>query len=252
MEIFLPDNFVFHIFSNSLPASIRQQIIFKQSSLISAAIDETDASVGFIPSIDLIFHKDFFVSSKFGIAFEGQLSTSYLYFKSESKKISDLILSGDVSSLEPIIAKILFKELYDTDLEIRIEQNPETIKNQNSIISGDYNFSSGLFKNGISLAEEITDFLSLPFVNFILVSKDENLLNSFQNSLLGISEEIYSSIEEDKIKLPFNIEANDFIKSNISSLIFDIEQNDIEGINHLLLLPYYHGIIKEIIDVKYV
>lgn len=252
MKIFLPDNFVFRIFSYSLPLSVRQQVIFKQSSSVSAAINETEASVGFIPSIDLIFHKDFFVSSKFAVAFEGQLSTSYLYFNSESKKISDLILSGDVSSLEPIVSKILFKELYGVEPDIRIDQYPELVKNQNSIISGDYNFSSGLFKNGISLAEEITDFLSLPFVNYVLVSKDEKLLTSFQNSLLGISEEIYSSIEEDKIKLSFNNEANDFIKSNISSLIFDIEQNDIEGITHLLLLPYYHGIIKEIIDVKYV
>ncbi|MBK6913089.1 MAG: hypothetical protein IPH11_05265 [Ignavibacteriales bacterium] len=252
MKIFLPDNFIFHLFSDSLPATIRQQVIFKPSALISASISEIDAAVGIIPTIDLIFHKDFFISSKFGVAFEGQLSTTYLYFKSESKKISDLILSGDVSSFEPIIAKILFKELYDIEIEIRIEQYPELIKNENSIISGDYNFSSGLFKKGISLAEEMSDFLALPFVNFILASKDENLLNSFQNSLLGISDEIYSSVEEDKLLLSFNDDTNEFIKSKISSIVFDFEQNEIDGINHLLLLPYYHGMVKEIVELKLV
>lgn len=252
MKIFLPDNFIFHIFSDSLPERIRQQVIFTASSLVSKAINENESSVGIIPTTDLIFHQDFFVSSKFGLAFEGQLSTNYIYFKSESKKISDLILCGDVSSLEPIVAKILFKEFYDSDIDIHLETNIEMIRNENSVITGDYNFSKGLYKKGISLAEEMSDFLSLPFVNFILASKDENLLNSFQNSLLGISDEIYSSIEEDKIKLPFNNEANDFIKSNISSVIFDFEQNDIDGINHLLQLPYYHGTIKEIIDVKFV
>lgn len=252
MKIVLPDNFIFHLFSDSLPANIRQQVIFKPASLISPVISETNETVGFIPTTDIIFHKDFLVSSKFGVAFEGQLSATYLYFKSESKKISDLILSGDVSSFEPIIAKILFKELYDIEIEIRIEQYPELIKNENSIISGDYNFSTGLFKKGISLAEEMTDFLSLPFVNFILASKNEILLNSFQNSLLGISDEIYSSVEEDKLLLSFNDDTNEFIKSKISAVVFEFDQNEIDGISHLLLLPYYHGIINEILDVKYV
>lgn len=252
MKIFLPDNFIFHLFSDSLPSSIREHVVFKPSSLVASALSESDSSVGIVPTIDLLFHKDFFISSKFGAAFEGQLSTSYMYFKSESRKISELILSGDVSSFEPIILKILFKELYDTEINIQIEQFPELIKNENSVIIGDFNFSSGFFKNGISLADEMTDLLSLPFVNFILASKDEKRLLSFQNSLLGISEEIYSSVEEDKLILPFKDEANQFIKSNISSVIFDFAQNDIDGIKHLLLLPYYHGMIKEITEVKFV
>lgn len=252
MKIFLPDNFVFHLLYEALPQKSRQQVTFFSSSLISNAIKEAESTVGFIPTTDLLFHHNLFVSSIFGAAFEGPLSTTYLYFKSESKKISELILCGDVSSLEPIAAKILFKELYDSDIIIQIETNIEMIQNENSIVCGDFNFSEGLYKQGISIAEEIIELLSLPFVNFVLASKDEKLLNSFQNSLLGISDEIYSLIEDDKFKLPFNDEASGFIKSNIASLVFDFEQNDVDGINQLLQLPYFHGITKEIIDVKFV
>jgi len=252
MKIFLPDNFIFHIINDSLPVKVSEQVIFKSPSLISKAIHETESSVGIIPTFDLLTHKDFFISSKFGVAFEGQLSTTYLYFKSESKKVSEIILSGEISSLEPIIAKILFKELYNSEIALSIEPDIKSLHNQNSMICGDFNFSSGKFMTGISLAEEVTELIALPFVNYLLASKDENLLNSFQNSLIGISDEIYSSVEEDSANLHFTPEVNEFIKSNISSAVFEFEQNDIDGINHLLLLPFYHGMIKEIVELNLV
>ena len=44
----------------------------------------------------------------------------------------------------------------------------------------------------------------------------------------------------------------DFLSANIQHLVFDFEEQDREGINLLLQMPYYHGMIKEIIDVKFV
>jgi hypothetical protein len=44
----------------------------------------------------------------------------------------------------------------------------------------------------------------------------------------------------------------DFLSVNIQHLVFDFDEQDIEGIKQLLQLPYYHGMIKEMIDVKFV
>jgi hypothetical protein len=44
----------------------------------------------------------------------------------------------------------------------------------------------------------------------------------------------------------------EFLSVNIKHLIFDFDEQDREGINLLLQMPYYHGMIKEIIDVKFV
>jgi hypothetical protein len=44
----------------------------------------------------------------------------------------------------------------------------------------------------------------------------------------------------------------EFIVSNIQHLIFTFDEQDVEGIKLLLELPYYHGIIKEMIDIKFV
>jgi len=44
----------------------------------------------------------------------------------------------------------------------------------------------------------------------------------------------------------------DFLSVNIQHLVFDFEDQDREGINQLLQMPYYHGMIKEMIEVKLV
>ena len=50
----------------------------------------------------------------------------------------------------------------------------------------------------------------------------------------------------------FNNKAKIFIKRNISSLIVNFEDQDREGLTEALKLPYYHGIVKDIVDVNFV
>jgi hypothetical protein len=50
----------------------------------------------------------------------------------------------------------------------------------------------------------------------------------------------------------FSVRTMKYIKDNISSLVMELDMQDIEGILQLTRLPYYYGIIKDIIDVKFV
>jgi hypothetical protein len=68
----------------------------------------------------------------------------------------------------------------------------------------------------------------------------------------GISTLIYDRIDDVKFGDNFSTRAIAYIKENISSLIIDFEEQDIEGINQMLRLPYYHGIAKEIVEVNFV
>lgn len=45
--------------------------------------------------------------------------------------------------------------------------------------------------------------------------------------------------------------SEEFININLQHVVFDFEEQDIEGIKSLLQLPYFHGIIKDMIDVKF-
>ena len=95
---------------------------------------------------------------------------------------------GDASSIEVIIGKILFKELYNSEVKIKLIADNLRDANKNLIVIGDKNFENDLYKNGISLAEEIVDLLSLPFVNYILVSNSEESLKKVETELVSSSQ----------------------------------------------------------------
>jgi hypothetical protein len=39
---------------------------------------------------------------------------------------------------------------------------------------------------------------------------------------------------------------------NISSLILKFDEQDVEGIKQVLRLPYFHGLISDIVEVKFI
>lgn len=78
-------------------------------------------TLAFIPSLDLINHKDLYVSSKFCIGFESYISNSYLYFASAANEFEKVLLKGDVSANEVLLSKIIFKEIYNIQPEIELD-----------------------------------------------------------------------------------------------------------------------------------
>lgn len=252
MKLIFPSNIFTEILSSNFSLELKKELLYRASSLITPEIKNHKKSIGLIPTMDLLRNKDFYVSKKHGISFEGSLCNSYIYFKPGEIDIIELSLFGDVSSLEVILSKILFKEIYNSEVKLEIITNEQKMQNKNLIITGNKNFEEERFLSGISFSEEVIESLSLPFVNYVFASTDKEVLEDFNEKLTGISNLVYSNIEEYNFGNNMNRRTVDYIKSNISSLILDFEPNDIEGINQLLRLPYYHGIIDDIIEVKFV
>jgi hypothetical protein len=252
MKLFSPSNIFTEILSQSLSSDLSGQIIFKPSSLITSEIKNHIKSIGLIPTMDLLKNDDLYVSKEHGISFESSLCNSYIYFKPEQKDIIEFSLFGDISSLEVILSKILFKEIYNSEIKIEILTNEQKLQNKNLVITGDKNFEDERFVSGISFSEEIIESLSLPFVNYVFASTDKEIIEDFNEKLIGISNLVYTNVEDYKFGKNLSNRAKEYIKSNISSLILDFEISDIEGINQLLRLPYYHGIVNDIIEVKFV
>jgi hypothetical protein len=253
MKLFFPDNLFSRLIFDSLPDKfIKNNISFHSSSLLAKQLNINPSSAALIPTMDLINNKDLFVSEKIGLSFEGSLCNSYIYFAAGEKNIKELSLTGDISSLEVVLSKILFKEIYDSDVELKLKTNDNLQNNTAGIIVGDQNFFNDKFKSGLSFAEEISEMISLPFVNYILVSKDENLIKELNNALNKIETTVYENIEEGMLSLNLSGEAQNYITQNASSIIVNFDPNDIEGINQLIRLPYFHGIIDNILDIKFV
>ena len=250
-KFYLPKN----IFSGILLSEIKENkgIVAENipSSIIAKKLLEDKNSVGLIPTLDLLTNRELFVSGEIGISFNALLSNSYIHFKEEQETIDEIFLKGDVTSNEVILSKILFKEFYDVDIKPTLLKSETSDFNKNILIAGDENFEKELFLNGLSFAEEMIELINAPYVNFVLAGTDENLLIEFnkkyKENFTSGHEEIFSEMFP-----AFPQSSLDFISVNIHHLVFDFEEQDIEGINQLVQMPYFHGFIKDMIDVKFV
>lgn len=248
-KFYLPQN----IFSRILLSEIEDKSDFEflPSSLVVKSISNNEDSFGLIPTMDIISNKDLFISSEIGVSFDALLSNAYIHFKEEQETIEELFLKGDVTSNEVILSKILFKEFYDVEIKTTLLNRELPDFNDNILIIGDENYEKGLFLNGLSFSEEIIELINAPYVNFVLAGTSEEILTNFVQNHKENFKKAHS--EDFNALFPtFPQSSLDFLSVNIQHLVFDFEEQDIEGIKQLLQMPYYHGMIKEIIEVKFV
>jgi predicted solute-binding protein len=249
MRIYFPNNVFSRFLTTVIDEEESKEILFEPSSILSKKLNEDPHSAALIPTLELITNKDLFVSKFVGISFEGPLSNSFIYYESGLKEIEKLNLAGDISSMDVILSKIIFKELYDSDIEIAIQTKLDDKISGNYLIAGDENFNNARFEKGISIAEEVIDLISAPFVSYVLASNDQQVLEEYSSKLLPFLDKIKynNSLTEN-----YNLKSCEFIKENFNTITYKLEEQDIAGINELLQLPYYHGLIKDLIEVNFV
>jgi len=251
MKLLLPDIIFSKIFRSEL--NITPDIITEihPSAVISGKLFNESDAIGLIPTLDILTAKDLFISANIGFSFNALLSNSYLFFKEKQKSISEIFLYGDVTSNEVILSKILLKEFYDVDVKpTLLSRLPEDL-NMNILVAGNFNFEKELFNSGVSLAEEITELIGAPYVNFVLASNSGSSVKKFNSGFLKMLAEGHAE-SFDKLFPNLPPSSLEYIKLNIQHLVFDFDEQDIEAIKLLLQLPFYHGIIKDMIDVKFV
>lgn len=249
MNILLPENIFTSIIALSLPEDLRHNLRFHPASAISAILEKEKGSVALIPALDIISHRDLYISAKYGISFEGSLCNSYIYF-SENSSLNSLNLAGDVTSSEVILSRILFKELYNLEVEIGLTTSTDRAVS-NLIIAGKQNFYNDKLFDGISFSEEMIELLSLPYVSFVLASADEKLVKELEPLLLQGIPSVYDNFENLEQYFSLTEKTLKYVKQNISSLILELNDQDIEAVNQLIMLPYFHGIVKEIVEPKF-
>jgi hypothetical protein len=250
-KILLPHNVFSKILLSELKINDNYTVEFHPASLIAKELFQEKNSIGLIPTLDLLTFNDLYVSSKIGLSFNALLSNSYIHFKEKQETIENIFLKGDVTSNEIILSRILFKEFYDVDVTPALIKEEDSHIDDNILIVGDENYEKELFLNGLSFAEEIIELIDSPYVNFILAASSEDLLKEFadkhRDNLLDGHTEDYSTLLKG-----FTQTSLDFISINIQHIVFDLEDQDLEAIKSLLQLPYFHGMIKDMIEIKFI
>jgi len=228
------------------------ELLYQKSSLIHKDLEHNTTAVAMIPSLDLINQRNLFVSRKFAISFTGALSNSYLYFVKGHKDFKKINLLGDYNLNDAVLAKILFIEKYFSAVELVSEIENLFDSSKDYLISGDDNFDKYNYETAISLAELISDMIEMPYVNFIFVSQSKESLIEFNNCLDNINDKIMKNVESVMASSNFTILARKFITENINSVYFDVTKNEINSIYELIKLLFFHGMIDDIFDIKYI
>ncbi|MDP4175735.1 MAG: hypothetical protein Q8933_17290, partial [Bacteroidota bacterium] len=194
MKIVFPKNIFTSILLAAMPEQLKSSVTFKDAPIISQEIEKNNADLALMPSLDLIKHPDLLVSSKIALSFDGSLSNTYLYFMPNQNKFTDIYLNGDISSNEIILSKILFNEKYGSDVQIHLDTNKLEKIDKNYLLAGDINLINNRYTNGMSFADEISEMMFLPYVNYVAVSKNREALESFNKSLKGMDAIIEDNI----------------------------------------------------------
>jgi predicted solute-binding protein len=252
MKTLIPSNIFAAIFAFLLSDDKKAGVTAKPSSLICTELEKGNADIAIIPSLDLMKHRNLFVSKSFAISFDGMLSNSYLYFKPNQNDFKSLYLRGDVSTNEVVLSKILFAEKYSSEIDIRLDTGKINTEENNYLICGDDNFGKSYLNNGISFSDDIADLINYPYTNYLLASRDESALHNFTEGLKGIDKLVEDKIGSFIEIMKINKEAEDLILENINSIYYELTENEIFGLNELLRLPYFHGIIEDVIEIKFI
>lgn len=253
MNFFLPKNIFSRLFA-SLLAEDKDKLNLKffPSALLSQNLIEKDDAVGLIPTFDLITHNDFYVSKNFGISFDESISNSYIYFNQKEILSEEIILAGDVSSNEAILTKILFMELYGVDVDLSFEKTNGSAISKSKVLVGDRNFFEGNLTSAISFTEQIIELISAPYVNFVFASKSETSIKEFSSKYFEKIQTFNPLDSFEEIKNEYSLITRNYITENLQHVIFYFDEQDLEGIKLLLQLPYFHGIIKDMFDLKFI
>jgi predicted solute-binding protein len=252
MKIFSPKNIFTSILLESLPKDCGIEVQFTEAALACKKLEEDTSAVALMPSLELLNHQTLFVSSKFGISFDGALSNSMLHFFKSQRSLEKIFLRGDVSLNEIILTKILFSERYSTEIEINLETSSLPTGNKHYIIVGDENLRLWKSEEGISLSDEIADMLDFPYVNFVLASQDRESIATINKILEQSNRNTEEHIESIFSQLNYPQETVLFVKNNLDSVFFDLTENEEDAVNELIKLIYYRGLTDDMFDVKFV
>ena len=251
MNIVIPQNIFSAIFALSLPDKLKDKILIKESSLIAKHLEENKNDIALLPSFDLLKHPELFISKKVAISFDGMLSNAYLYFVPEQTTFNKILLRGDLSSNDLILSKLLFPEQFGVEPEFAIDVNPIDFQSSNYLVVGMENESFPLTQNGMSFSDQVAEMIDFPYVNFVLASHDKDLVIEIENELENLDELISNKLTEIVAKLKLDGKLESFISENFHSIRYQLSENEIEGLKELLKLPYYHGMVEDLVDIKF-
>ena len=104
----------------------------------------------------------------------------------------------------------------------------------------------------LSISEEISEMISFPYVNFILASKSGVIIDEFNKKIGDLNTYLDENIEKMANGLNLPQQTKEYLIEQAGALSFVLDKNEENGTNELLRLPYFYGMLDDIVEVKFV
>jgi|GEM_PF-2349023 len=251
-KIYFPYNYFTALIGFGLNPELQSRIVFEQSGKIAQILENNHDAVGLIPSLEILSHRELLISKTFGITFDEQIAISYYYFKPREDNITEIKLSGDISINEEILTKIIFKEKFGLDIQVALSDKPLELGSADYIMAGNANFKEELLEKSFSITDQVCDLIELPYVNFLLASKNEILLRHMNNAMGSIDKNIQDNAGKVMKPLLQNDFLYEYFMANIGSVYFKLNDDDLKGLDELLKLPFLHLLSEDIPEPKFI
>jgi len=106
--------------------------------------------------------------------------------------------------------------------------------------------------NGLSFADEISDLLMLPYVDYVFASYDKENLLYINKTINSIEEVMEKNLSKYLDKFENYESFKVFFKERFNQVYFELTDNEVEGLKELIKLPFYFGLFEEIFEIKLV
>jgi hypothetical protein len=92
----------------------------------------------------------------------------------------------------------------------------------------------------------------MPYVNYIFASNNKESLMELNGYMDNINDKIIKNAGPIIEKSQFDAISKKYIVDNINSVYYDITKNEINSLNELIKLLFFHGIIDDIFEIKFI
>lgn len=249
----LPNNLYTRLIKQVMTENLANRVVFSETPLLMKRLLSGEYQAVLVPVFELLNkdEEELFISSKYGLVLENDLSLSFLYFPPDTDEIEEIQVAGDVSSQDILLTKILLKESFEIEPKISLASKEE--KPQASLLlSGDLNFAQNRFMKGMNIAEHVAELLTLPYVSYILVSKSKDVLEELHHEFTGLNDALSELVETGGWDSGITPEVTEFLRVNVASIVLELIDDDRKGIEQLVQLPYFHQVVDEIPELRFV
>ncbi len=194
----------------------------------------------FLSPVDLAReHRSYRIVRGAGIVSGGESGSILLFFREHAKRITTLAFDP-ASSSEAVLAHIVLAEKFESAPKLVPVENPAREgweKADAVLLVGDAVLSEAGRTNRLDLVDEWMDISDLPFVHHVCVAR-EGALSDQEISLLG-----RRAAEARDPGRPGDPQGAGFR--------YTLDDEAADGLNEFLRMAYYHGILKDIPEVRF-